>query len=533
MSDTAAKKDAPTPKRPRPQPKTKKPAESPLPHFSIKDAKTFKNFYASARARWFLTSWKVKLGYYAGFIILGTLIAYLANQPPLYGAAAAAGIGCFVGILLTTPETLKTALVLLFTTPLYWFTSVQIEASYAQYMKTSRNVITAFDPAASLTGYIILTILALWIALLWGKGKLWVTILLLQISGVAVAVPLSQMVPQYGIWILYATFAVVLALRCGSIFWGANTWKDYRTKNQHPKTTPPTPKQFFYLSKWDKNAHEHKRIDKTLRQHIEDGECVIGNVRAREGAGEITRFLINRKGIFLIIDNHESGPLRETAGEGVMLKNTNLGDIATVFAISAKKLAKILKTSPKNFRNILVLSGKNIPVDFAKETTIYDRSNPLPYGYIQLVSPNMLESELARGEDVFSEKKQKWVERYLRQNWLTNIQYTPLPAPTHKTVDDVSTQTSPWEETEYSTTTGVFGPFTTAATTEQRKSSPQINLSLPRTTPPTGNTKENSGGRKKRTRKRALHIPHHLIPQSFPVPRGSVAPLPPRDRDGG
>lgn len=520
MTDLPGSATPAQPKRPRKQ----KTAESPLPHFSLKDTKTLKNFYASARARWLLTAWPVKLGYYAGLIVVGGIVAYLANSPAYYGAAAAAAAGVVAAAILTAPDTVKTVLVLAATAPLYWFTSVTVEANYVKYVKTTQNIQLDFNPANSLTGYIILTVLSIWVALLWGKGKLWFTILLLQLAGAAIAAPLSYLIPQYGTWLLYGIFAIILTLRCGSIFWTVNTVKDYREKN-HPTVTNITPETFFYLSKWDKRSIEEKRIDKALAPHISEGQCVIADVRVKEGTGKITRCLITRKGIFLIINLDEAGPLQETPGEGLALKNTNFGELAKIFATSTAKLAKILKTSPHSFRNVVVLSGKNIPADLSKEVIIYNRNSPLPKGYIQLVSPNTLENETRRGENVLTEKKTRWVERYLHNAWQNTIKYVPQPAPaTTTTIGE-----TPGEETfpcAYRTTAGVFGPLT--GRTHTAHSTVTLTQNPTQTNPANHDNGHDWGKAHKRKRKldQSTAVPHHLIPEKFTVPANSVLPHP-------
>jgi hypothetical protein len=145
---------------------------------------------------------------------IGAILALGMGESPLMGAALAAAVVAGAVILISAPQAIIIAGILV----AYAALSVALSTSFIA-VATIGTLFFIKDVFGGAVSLVLASVLAAWVSVRHSRGRAWVTLAMALVASIVFGMALTLAFPPLGLYGAYITMAITLALRCGGWAW--------------------------------------------------------------------------------------------------------------------------------------------------------------------------------------------------------------------------------------------------------------------------------------------------------------------------
>lgn len=353
--------------------------------------------YRTRRARYAQMSWRSRLGAFALLSAGGLIVGLAAHYPWWAGLAGGAGIALVLAALLSAPRALSLGGVLLAYIPL----SLPLGAVYAA-APVSDHAIYAADAFGASTSLIFAAAIATWISVRFSRGRAWVTLALGLASTALIGYILVLTFPEMGLYAAYLSLALVLMIRCGGWSWltGLVGLGVAKLRARGARDISP---DGDVLSAWLRKAEAEQATAAAL-DLLDSNHAVFHDMKVGKLPNPLAHLVIAPAGVFLISSVSTSGPIRETASEGVQIPGVPVGAVTATLLTQRRVVARTLKMKESDLNLLIVVQPEGeaaLEAGTRRTLAVFGRTDgELPSAHARLLTADMLKAEVDTGIEV-------------------------------------------------------------------------------------------------------------------------------------
>lgn len=386
--------------------------------------------YQDVRAQWLITSWKTRFLLFGIVVFASSIVSAAINVPVLVGVLWGAGAALGVAALLSLPHMVAVVAVVagyfMFLIPLSQYYAIIGAEGLA---KTPQSVDVVGATAALGSSFLF----AVWVGIKFGRGREWVTTLLLAVSTVVPGAVLAAAFPALEVNGARIAMLGVLMWRCGGLWWtfGAITVVADKLRGK-PSTVivrDATTEDLKAIRRWPNRSQLEQKVDTTLE--LVPHTLLLFRVNNPQMVAPIESVLVSEKGIFVTHSVTAQGPIKESTQKGIQIAGVPLEKTMATLWQQRKLLTKKLRISPKSLEIVLVVSGTT--KGFQKRLAVHEGTKSIPEGTILMVSPDMLQSAVEKG----GKKWTRFTSRIVARKIVHKFTFAPSPIPVAHHNDNV------------------------------------------------------------------------------------------------
>ena len=365
-----------------------------------------RDLYRSQKLHFASMSWRSRVSVLAFVTVAFAVLSSLANFNPILGGAIGFGLCLTIASVLIVTEAFKIILILM----VYAVVTAPLGALYSVMAQHSSKVVTT-DIVGGALALFLSMLLSVWVATRFSRGKVWVTLLLVAGSTVFPGILLLYALPSLGLNIARLTMVSVLLFRCGGWAWISGAFgllfAGQEDKKEH-EIRKASDEDIKALEAWDKRAKAEKDTADELSLLPKDYK-VFHDLKIKNTQHALGHLVVGSGGCSLIASLSSKGPLKENTKNGISLPDISLDKSVGVLLLQREELAKALHCNERDLSLIVVIHGLGVK-DLRKPVAVFTPDNlTLPSGQVILISPDMLNKEVAPGLELWSSIKVKQV----------------------------------------------------------------------------------------------------------------------------
>jgi len=303
--------------------------------------------------RWRRMSLAGKAGVTAIVTAFGTVIAYAGTntvQGAVTGASVTLGVFLMLLAVLTAPGALTAGLTLLVTIAL-------LPAFGSVYTAAATG---SGDPVGGALALFFSLAIAVFIGIRWGRGRAWVTVMMLALSLAIPGLAIIWIFPELGLNAARISLILVLLGRCGGFAWISGTtgllWDRIRYGRDDDNIlaaseADPDDKNL----EWKRQAVADRETADELRELPEE-YTVFYDVTVPKTNQHVGAVVVGPTGLKLVASAHAHGPVHVT-DKGLVVPKVDMDSIVWNLMQQRLPLAKVLRVHPRDVELLVVIHG--------------------------------------------------------------------------------------------------------------------------------------------------------------------------------
>lgn len=377
--------------------------------------------YRTRRARYAQMSWSSRLIAFAAFSVTGLALGLAGHYPWWAGLAGGAGLALVLAALLAAPSALILGLVLIAYVPVALSTSAVYAAA-----PVADHQIYAVDAFGAFTSLLFAAAIATWVSVRFSRGRPWVTLALALGSTTVVGYILVLTFPALGLYAAYASIAAVLVFRCGGWAWlsGVAGLGIARLRSSGARDVAADSDA---LSAWLRKAEAEQATAAAL-DSLDSNHALFHDMKIGKHPNPLAHLVIGPAGVFLIASVSTSGPITETASQGVQVPGVPLGVLTSTLLEQRRIVARTLKMKESDLALMIVVHADGdaaLPGNMRRNLAVFGRTDgELPSAHVRLVTIDSVVPEIDTGFEVLSKLARSSASRR------ANMRFKPAGAPT-------------------------------------------------------------------------------------------------------
>jgi hypothetical protein len=310
---------------------------------------------------WRNFSLKKKVAVLGAVGVAGFIVGFSGTnniESGLWGAGVAASLALIIVTLLYSPTIIVNIFLIFGTIVSFPLLGGAYTASVAGYA----------DPVGGSVALFIAYALSLFVALKLGRGRYWVSVLVLSLSLIFPGLVLLVVFPELGLNAARLSFLIVLMMRCGGFTWiigSLGLLYDkivYGRDNSNSNFSLEESEILSNASKsWENQAKAEKIVSQKLMELSEEYKifhdvCLL----RKEENNPIPHIVIGPNGTRMISSVYSSSSPLMTLDKGLIIPQVDVNNIIWNMLKQKTLFAKSLKVNPKDIEMVVVVCNDNV-----------------------------------------------------------------------------------------------------------------------------------------------------------------------------